>query len=80
MENVEKHQENQIQKSWVKRFVFFVGVLFLLLYIVLGAIFIFWKDLPYFQLSYKQRLMFGIILWLYSIVRFFRILSQRKKM
>ncbi|WP_372473461.1 hypothetical protein AB4865_11625 [Capnocytophaga sp. ARDL2] len=78
MNSKEENQQIVQQKSWVKRFVFFVGILFLLLYIVLGGIFIFWKDMPYFDLSYNQRLWFGIILWVYSVIRFFRILSQRK--
>jgi len=67
---------NNQQKSLIKRFLFFLGILFLILYIILGTIFIVWKDMPYFTLPYSNRLAFGIILIVYSIIRFFRIIKK----
>ena len=67
---------NDRQKSLMKRFLFFIGILFLFLYFVLGMIFIFWKSLPYFDIPYTNRLAFGIILLVYSVIRFFRIIKK----
>lgn len=64
------------QKSLIQRFLFFIGLIFLVLYFVLGAIFIFWKNMPYFSLPYGNRLAFGILLIIYSIIRFFRIIKK----
>src|SRR5690606_2823316 len=63
------------QKSLLQRFLFFVGFIFLLLYFALGCIFIIWKDMP-LTLSYTRRIIFGSILIVYSIIRFFIILIK----
>lgn len=67
-------KHNFLQKSLLQRFLFFIGVLFLIAYFVLGCIFIFWKDMPV-ELTYTRRLLFGILLIVYSIFRFYRIVS-----
>lgn len=69
-----KFKHNYKQKSLLQRFLFFLGILFLILYFVLGCIFIFKKDLP-FDLSYTRRLLFGILLIVYSLFRFYRIIN-----
>ena len=66
------------QKSLLQRFLFFTGLLFLVLYFVLGCMFIFWKTIP-LELSYTRRVLFGILLIIYSIFRFFRIINIRQE-
>lgn len=66
------------QKSLLQRFLFFIGIVFLILYFVLGCMFIFWKDIP-LELSYTRRLLFGVLLIVYSIIRFFRIISIKQE-
>jgi len=66
------------QKSLLQRFLFFIGLLFLVLYFVLGCMFIFWKTIP-LELSYTRRVLFGVLLIIYSIFRFFRIINIRQE-
>lgn len=66
------------QKSLLQRFLFILGVIFLVLYFVLGIIFITWKDIP-LTLPYTNRLAFGIILIIYSIIRFYRIIAIKQE-
>jgi len=66
------------QKSLLQRFLFFIGIVFLVLYFVLGCMFIFWKSIP-LDLSYERRLLFGGLLIVYSIIRFFRIIIIRQE-
>lgn len=66
------------QKSLLQRFLFFIGIVFLILYFVLGCMFIFWKEIP-LELSYTRRLLFGVLLIVYSIIRFFRIISIKQE-
>lgn len=75
MKNQQQHN-NEKQKSLLKRFLFFIGLLFLLIYVVLGVIFIAWKDMPYFTIPYTNRLMFGVILLVYAGIRFYRIIKS----
>lgn len=74
---LENFINNFNQKSLLQRFLFFIGLLFLVLYFVLGCMFIFWKTIP-LELSYNRRLLFGILLIVYSIFRFFRIINIRQ--
>lgn len=73
---MESKTSNNTQKSLMQRFLFIMGILFLVVYIILGLIFIIWKDMPYFTLPYTNRLAFGIVLIIYSIIRFFRIIKK----
>lgn len=66
---------NQQQKSPQQRFLFVLGMAFFLLYLVLGLIVIFWKQLP-LALSYNQRLAFGILLIVYAFFRFVRLIQN----
>jgi len=74
---LENFIDNFKQKSLLQRFLFFIGLLFLILYFVLGCMFIFWKTIP-LDLPYNRRLLFGILLIVYSIFRFFRIINIRQ--
>ncbi len=64
--------KDEEQKSPAKRFLFILGLIFLVLYFVLGIIIIFWKGFP-IALSQNYRIAFGVLLIVYSIIRFFRI-------
>ena len=66
----------QTQKSPVQRFLFVLGMVFFLMYLVLGLMIIFWKELP-LSLSYNGRLALGGLLIVYSFVRFIRLLQNR---
>lgn len=63
------------EKSLNQRFFFILGIVFLLVYFVLGCFFILVKNLP-FDIPYTNRVIFGIILIVYSIIRFFRIIKK----
>lgn len=75
---LENFINNFKQKSLLQRFLFFFGILFLVLYFALGCMFIFWKDIP-LELSYTRRLLFGILLLVYSIFRFYRIINIKQE-
>lgn len=66
------------QKSPAKRFLFVLGIAFFLMYFVLGAMVIFWKELP-IPLSYNRRLAFGVLLIVYAFFRFIRLVQNYKK-
>lgn len=63
------------EKSLSQRFFFILGIIFLMLYFILGCFFIFVKNLP-FDIPYTNRAIFGGILIVYSIIRFFRIIKK----
>lgn len=64
--------KNFKEKSLKERFLFVIGMLVFLAYFVLGLIFIFWKSMP-IAMESVYRVAFGILLIVYSLVRFFRI-------
>lgn len=70
-----QYNNNEKQKSLIRRFLFFLGIIFLLLYVILGIGFIVWKDMPV-TIPYKNRIIFGIILLVYAGIRFFRIIRK----
>ena len=72
---LENFINNFKQKSLSQRFLFFFGILFLIAYFALGCMFILWKDIP-LTLSYTRRVLFGVLLIVYSIIRFFRIINK----
>ncbi|WP_297334391.1 hypothetical protein [Flavobacterium sp.] len=45
------------------------------MYLILGLIIIFWKELP-FNLTYNGRLAFGGLLIVYAFIRFIRLLQK----
>ncbi|OYQ39545.1 hypothetical protein CHU92_04700 [Flavobacterium cyanobacteriorum] len=65
----------QIQKSPIQRFLFVLGIVFFLMYLVLGCMVIFWKQLP-IPLSSGRRLALGIVLIVYAFFRFVRLIQN----
>jgi uncharacterized membrane protein (DUF485 family) len=73
--SLDKEQE-KIQKSPAKRFLFILGLGMFTLYFVLGIIIMFWKDFP-IDMSQGYRIAFGILLIGYSFLRFVRLLRSQ---
>ncbi len=69
-----KNEEKQ-QKSPTKRFLFILGLGMFALYFVLGIFIMFWKDFP-IELSTGYRIAFGLLLIVYSFIRFVRLLRS----
>ncbi len=69
--------DNIQEKSLKERFLLVIGMLFFLIYFILGLIIIFWKDLP-ISMSYNFRLAFGVILIVYSFLRFIRFFNKEE--
>ncbi|SKB67700.1 hypothetical protein SAMN05661099_2190 [Daejeonella lutea] len=72
---LDKEQE-KVQKSPAKRFLFILGLGMFTLYFVLGVIIMFWKDFP-IDMSQNYRIAFGILLIGYSFLRFVRLLRSQ---
>jgi membrane protease YdiL (CAAX protease family) len=56
------------QKSPKQRFLLILGLIMFVFYIVLGAAFIFWKELP-LNMSRTVKIAIGIFLIIYAFVR-----------
>jgi uncharacterized membrane protein (DUF485 family) len=63
------------QKSPKQRFLFILGLLMIAAYLTFASIFIFWKAMPV-TVPYTNRIMFGALLIVYSIFRFYRLLNK----
>ncbi|TXI14861.1 MAG: hypothetical protein E6Q66_04925 [Pedobacter sp.] len=63
------------QKSPMQRFLFISGLLMFGLYFGLGIAIICWKDFP-LALSFGYRVAFGLLLIVYSFIRFVRLLKR----
>lgn len=71
-----KERLNNIKKKSLKeRFLLVLGILFFLIYLVLGLIVMFWKKLP-LDMEPKYRYAFGILLIVYSGIRFLRFFNS----
>ena len=64
------------QKSPAKLFLSILGVAFFLMYFALGVAIIFWKDIP-LDMEPRYRIMFGVLLIVYSFFRFIRLLQTK---
>lgn len=64
------------QKSPQQRFLFILGLVILLAYLVLGVSLIFWENIP-FEIKPTYRIAFGLMLIVYAIIRFFRLINQK---
>lgn len=64
--------ENFKKKSLKERFLLFIGMLFFLSYLILGLIIIFWKAIP-LNISQNSRYALGVLLIVYSFIRFLRL-------
>ncbi len=62
------------KKSLKERFLLVIGLTVFLAYLVLGLIFIFWKTMP-INMAPTYRIAFGVLLIVYSFIRFFRIFN-----
>ena len=69
-----KEEQNK-QKSPAKRFLFILGLGMFALYFALGIAIMFWKDFP-MDLSFGYRVAFGVLLIVYSFIRFVRLLRS----
>ena len=68
---------NGIQKKSLKeRFLLVIGILFFLVYLILGLFIIFMKYFP-LQMEYRYRVAFGVVLIVYSFIRFVRIINDK---
>lgn len=67
--------KNIKKKSLKERFLLVLGILFFLLYLVLGLFIIFMKNFP-LAMTFPYRVAFGIILIVYASFRFFRIIND----
>jgi undecaprenyl pyrophosphate phosphatase UppP len=70
------------EKSLKERFLLVIGILFFLIYLVLGLIVIFWdllfiKQFPIIMQP-VYRMAFGVLLIVYSFFRFFRFFNSNK--
>ncbi|WP_269237691.1 hypothetical protein [Flavobacterium flavigenum] len=67
---------NSIQKKSLKeRFLLVLGILFFLIYLLLGLMIMFWKKLP-LNMDPMYRYAFGILLIVYSAIRFLRLINS----
>jgi len=77
---VKKMLYNTEKKSPKERFLFIMGILFFFVYLFLGLIVIFWdailpKSFP-IAMSSTYRITFGVILIVYSFLRFYRFFNS----
>jgi hypothetical protein len=69
--------ENYKKKSLKERFLLFIGVLFLMIYLTFGLVIIFWKEFP-IKLTPNYRIALGVLFITYGIFRFGRVLKSEK--
>ena len=76
MESTERKSFSSRQKSPTKRFLSVLGLFMFAVYFVLGMLIIFWKNFP-LQIDPAYRMLFGILLVVYSFLRFVRLWQNR---
>ncbi|PTS93291.1 hypothetical protein DBR11_25690 [Pedobacter sp. HMWF019] len=64
------------QKSPQQRFLLILGLVMLLFYLALGTLLIFWKEIP-FDITPTYRILFGVLLIVYALIRFYRLINQK---
>lgn len=70
-------QNNKKQKSLNRRFLLILGAAAFICFLVLGFMIIFWDRLPLDMPRY-QRLVFGGVIIIYSVIRFSRLLKKEQ--
>ena len=70
--------ENKEKKSLKERFFLVIGIVFFIAYLAMGLTIIFWKNFP-FDMKPGYRIAFGVILIVYSFIRFYRIINDNKE-
>ncbi|PXY44860.1 hypothetical protein DMB68_15535 [Flavobacterium hydrophilum] len=68
--------DNIQKKSLKERFLLVLGILFFLIYLVLGLMIMFWDKLQ-FSINPIYRYAFGILLIVYSGIRFLRLINSK---
>lgn len=71
------YTNKRVQKSPKVRFLLVLGIVFFLIYFVLGIAVIFWKNFP-INLSVPYRIAFGVLLIVYAFFRFIRLIQNNK--
>lgn len=66
------------KKSLIERFLLIISVLVFLGYLFLGLVIIFWDKFP-LNIQMPYRIALGIVLIVYSIIRFFRFYNFNKE-
>lgn len=66
------------EKSPQQRFLLVIGMLFFLIYLILGLVIIFWESFP-IAMERKYRIAFGVLLIVYSFIRFTRYFKTDKQ-
>lgn len=61
------------QKSPSQRFLFILGLFMLFVYVVLGVVILFFKELIPMDINFWPRIAFGVLLIIYAVIRFYRI-------
>jgi uncharacterized membrane protein (DUF485 family) len=74
---LDKLRSNIQKKSLKERFLLVIGILFFLVYFVLGLFIIFMKSFP-LKMQPSYRLAFGILLIVYAFIRFVRLINDNK--
>ena len=69
--------DNFQKKSLKERFLLVIGMLFFLIYLTFGLVIIFWDEVP-LSMPYTFRIAFGIILIVYSFLRFIRFFNKEE--
>ena len=69
---------NLKKKSLIERFLLIITVLVFLAYFFLGLMVIFWNKFP-FKMQMEYRIALGVVLIVYSIIRFFRVYNSNKE-
>jgi uncharacterized membrane protein (DUF485 family) len=65
------------QKSPQQRFLFILGLVMFLIYLTLGVVLIFFKELIPIQMEAKYRIIFALGLIAYALIRFYRLINQK---
>lgn len=73
---IQNHNNNE-KKSLKERFFLVIGMLFFLGYFALGVLIIFWKNFP-INITANYRIALGVVLIVYSFIRFNRIIKDNK--
>jgi cytochrome c biogenesis protein CcdA len=66
------------QKSPQQRFLFILGLVMFAFYMVFGVGLIVWKDLPV-DIQPTYRILLGVILIVYGVIRFVRLINQKEE-
>lgn len=65
------------KKSLKERFLLVIRILFFLIYLTIGLLIIFWKELP-LNMTDNYRIALGVILIVYAFLRFLRFFNTDK--